>query len=155
MPFQIHALSADQFHHLFKMTDSELTARTARRQLVNSNPGTPCRVSLKDAEIGEEVILVHYEHQPEDTPYRASHGIFVRQGAQQAFPEQGQVPELFRHRLMSVRGFDKNHLMIDADAVEGVALEETINRLFENSDVEYLHLHNAKPGCYAAKVTRA
>ena len=155
MPFQIHALSADQFHHLFKMTDSELTARNARRQLVNSNPGTPCRVSLKDAEIGEEVILVHYEHQPEDTPYRASHGIFVRQGAQQAFPEQGQVPELFRHRLMSVRGFDKNHLMIDADAVEGVALEETINRLFENSDVEYLHLHNATPGCYAAKVTRA
>ncbi len=152
--FGVHP-SMPEVAQMFNMGDLELSARNARRQVVETKPGTPCRVSLQDAKIGENVILVHYEHQQsQDSPYKASHAIFVRECAQQAFPGQNLVPQLFRHRLMSVRAFDKNHMMIDADAVEGFELETSINCMFENSDVEYLHLHNAKPGCYAASVTR-
>lgn len=155
MSFQIHALPESAFAPLFALSDAELATRRARRMVVDAHPGFPCRVSLEDAAVGETVILMNYEHQPEDTPYHASHAVFVREGAAQAFPAAGAVPELFRARLMSVRAFNDAHDMIDADVVEGRVLEGAIERLFADPEVRYLHLHNAKPGCYAARVTRA
>ncbi len=154
MSFQIVALSEGNFQHLFSMSDEELKVQNARREIVDEFPGTPCRVSLEDAKVGEEVILVHYEHQPEDTPYKASHAIFIRKGIAEAVPQTGEVPTLFRHRLMSVRAFDSQHNMINADAVEGEILETAIEKLFSNLSVDYIHLHYAMPGCYAALVLR-
>ncbi len=155
MSFQFHALPADKFTSLFSMSDKELSANNARRVLVDEFPGTPCRISLEDAKVGEQVILVHYEHQPENTPYKAGHAIFVRENVARAQPEKDEVPALFRHRLMSLRAFSSEHLMLDAEVVEGTALEQTIQALFSNRAVEYIHLHNAKPGCYAALITRS
>lgn len=45
--------------------------------------------------------------------------------------------------------------MIDADVVAGSELQSVIPAMFRNEDVAYLHLHNARQGCYAASVTRA
>jgi len=155
MSFQIHALPGEEFTKHFQMSASELTDHCAIRSRVTECPGTPCRVSLEDATVGEEVLLIHYQHQPAETPYKASHAIFVRQHAQQAFPDPGQVPILFRHRLISVRAFTACHFMIDAATVEGTALETAIERLLAIDDVSYIHLHYAAPGCFAARVTRS
>lgn len=155
MSFQIHALAAQQFQHLFPLSDEGLAEHNTRRILVQSKPGYPCRVSLQDAEIREQVILLNYEHQTGATPYRASHAIYVRCGVQQARPVAGAIPESLRHRLISVRAFDASHMMTNADVVEGTTLEQSIVAMFENDEVDYIHLHNAKPGCYAAYVTRA
>lgn len=155
MSFQVHALPYEPFARLFDLSDAELRKHGAERVLVNVKPGFPCRVSLADAEPGETVILVNFEHQPENTPYRASHAIFVRENAEQAFPKAGEVPEVLTSRLVSVRAFDRRHHMIAADVVEGSTLREAIPEILRNPDVFYLHLHNAKPGCFAASVTRA
>ena len=155
MSFQIHALSPVQFEPLFALSDSELTKVRAARMIVKEKPGYPCRISLADAEIGETVILVNHQHQPGDSPYQAAHAIFVRQNVEQAFPDIGVVPESIRTRLMSVRVFDDNHFMTNADAVDGSHLSESIQTIFQDTSVAYLHLHNAKPGCFAARVTRA
>ena len=155
MSFQIHALPAEPFAPLFGMTDDELRARGAVRQTVDRTPGFPCRVSLADAAPGETVVLVHYEHQPVHTPYRAGHAIYVREGVAEAHPAAGEIPEVLRRRLLSVRAFDASGMMLDADVVEGRALGPAIARLFADGRVAYLHLHNAKPGCYAARVDRA
>lgn len=155
MSFQIHALKAELFEDLFSLSDEALKDLHARREIVESYPGTPCRISLEDARVGEEVLLVHYEHQAENTPYKASHAVFIRKGVEQAFPKVDEIPMLFRHRLMSLRAFDVHHSMIDAEAVEGTAMENAIERLLSNPAVDYIHLHNAKPGCYAALITRA
>lgn len=122
---------------------------------VNSKPGFPCRVSLTDAEIGETVILVNFEHQGADTPYRSSHAIFVRENAEQSFPGIGIVPKLFAHRTISVRAFDDRHCMLDAEIAPGSHLDELIATMFEDAGVAYLHLHNAQRGCFMASVTRA
>ena len=61
----------------------------AVRQTATTKPGFPCRVSLEDAEVGEQLILVNYEHQPSASPYRAAHAIFVRKGVEQAKPGVG------------------------------------------------------------------
>lgn len=155
MSFQIHSLPADDFADLFALSDAELAEKNACRQIVQSKPGTPCRVSMADAELGETVILLNYEHQPAQSPYKATHAIFVREGAPQAQLAVGEVPEVLRSRLISLRLFDRNHMMIDADVVQGEGLADAITAAFKNDQVSYAHLHNAKPGCFAATVTRA
>jgi hypothetical protein len=155
MGFQIHSLPAEDFAHMFTLSDSELAKISACRQVVQSKPGTPCRVSMADAEVGETVILLNYEHQPANSPYKASHAIFVREDAPQAKLAVGEVPEVLRSRLISIRLFDRNHMMIDADVMHGENLAEAITKAFESEQVSYAHLHNAKPGCFAAAVTRA
>lgn len=154
MPFLIQSLEPSQFGSLFAMSDAQLQQHHARRVVVEENPGTPCRVSLEDAEVGEEVILVHYEHQPADSPFRSSHAIYVRNNVAQSFLKAGEIPDLFVHRLMSVRAFNADHIMIDADAVEGTQLEPVLNRILDDPQVDYIHLHYAKPGCFAARVER-
>ncbi len=129
MSFQIHALPAEPFQRLFSMNDEELRARNAKRVVVEECPGSPCRVSLKDAAVGETVILLHYEHQPAATSYRASHAIFVRADAAQTRPTPGEAPEVLRRRLLSVRAFDATHEMVNAEVVEGADLETSIARL--------------------------
>ena len=76
--FRFVALPFEPFAPLFAMSDAELTAAGARRMVVEETPGTPCRVSLQDAEVGETVILVPFLHNAVASPYRASGPIFVR-----------------------------------------------------------------------------
>ena len=159
MPFQIRALPASTFAPLFALSDDELRARGAVRQTADRTPGFPCRVSLADAEPGETVILVHHAHHDVDTPYRSGHAVYVREvavrdGAVEVQPAPGEVPDVLRRRLLSVRAFDAAGMMVDADVVHGGGLEPVIDAMFARDDVAYLHLHNAKPGCYAARVDR-
>lgn len=155
MSFQIHALSPAQFEPLFALSDNELNKVRTTRMIVEEKPGYPCRVSLADAEIGETVILVNFQHQPAESPYQATHAIFVRQNVEQAIPDIGVIPESIKTRLISVRAFDYRHNMINADVVDGSDLSESIQAILQDTNVAYLHLHNAKPGCFAARVTRA
>jgi hypothetical protein len=155
MSFQVSALSNQMFAQLYGKDSESLAEYGARRVIVDAKPGYPCRVSLVDAEIGEAVILLNYEHQPSASPYRSSHAIFVKDGAVQASPNTNEIPEFLRHRLLSVRAFDTSAMLIDADVCDGQELENVINRMFLNSSAEYLHLHNARTGCYVARVERA
>jgi hypothetical protein len=154
MGFRIQGLPAEPFASLFTMTDEELAVRGAVRRVADAKPGYPCRVSLTDAELGEEVVLVHHEHHAVSTPYRASHAIYVRAG-ERAYDAVDDVPEQLRLRLLSVRAFDAAGMLVDADVVHGRELERVVDRLLEDRRVEYLHVHFAKPGCYAARIVRA
>jgi hypothetical protein len=155
MSFRIQPLPLSFFQPLFAMPDKELARHGAIRQIVTSKPGFPCRISLEDAEVGEEILLVHFEHQSADTPYRASHAVYVRPGAKQANPEIDEVPQVFRTRSLSLRGFNTKDMMIHADLFPGRELEAGIKQFFADHRVAYIHIHNAKPGCYAARVNRA
>jgi hypothetical protein len=155
MHFQISALPAAPFAPYFGQSETDLARHNVRRVTATAKPGFPCRVSLRDAELGETLLLLNYEHQNAPTPYRASHAIFVREYAEQAHPAINKVPEVLRHRLLSVRAFDVSGMLIDAEVVAGSALETAMARMLTSPTVSYLHLHNAKPGCYAARVDRA
>ena len=154
MRFQISALRADEFSHLFGLDDESLAKNRARRMKVDSKPGYPCRVTLEDADIGESVLLLNYEHLAVDSPYRSTHAIFVREGATTCPPIVNKIPEQLRIRLLSIRAFDADGMMVEADVVPGQESEPVIRRLLKDPKVDYLHIHNAKPGCYAARVDR-
>src|SRR5688572_32237800 len=153
--FRFVPLPSERFATLFGHTDAALQALGARRQVVDEKPGTPCRVSLADAEVGETVLLMPFTHHDVASPYRALGPIFVREGAPTASPEADEIPIMFRHRLLSIRGYDASAMMLAAEVVNGSELEASIRRAFENEDVRYLHIHNARPGCYNCRVERA
>jgi hypothetical protein len=155
MSFKFEALGAEQFEYLAGCTDDELACRGVRRMVVDEKPGYPCRVSLADAEVGEVVYLLSYPHHDVASPYRSSGPIFVRVGVPSATLTVNEIPVMFRHRLLSLRAYDQSALMINADVVQGLSLESAIERLLEDPKVSYLHIHNAKPGCFNCRVVRA
>lgn len=156
MAFWIHGLDASQFSSWFALSDRELAERGARRRIADSMPGFPCRVSLADAQVGEELLLVPFEHHAVDSPYRSAGPIFVRRVAL-ALPAQrlDRVPEVLARRLLSVRAYDREGLMTGADVVDGRELEGHLERMLDAAEVAYVHVHFAKPGCFACVATRA
>ena len=153
--FQIIGLPHEPFAAWFALTDAELAARHAMRVIATAKPGYPCRVSLVDAEVGEELLLLPYEHQPANSPYKASGPIFVRRHALQRLLEPGEIPDLVRLRMISLRAYDRDDVMIDADVCDGGEVGARIERLFGNDAVRYIHLHNAKRGCFSCMVRRS
>jgi hypothetical protein len=155
MNFRIQGLPVAPFAPLFDLDEHALAARGVVRRMADRRPGFPCRVSLRDAEPGETLLLLNYEHLPVSGPYRSRHAIYVREHAEEYTPQVNEIPELLRTRLLSVRAYDTGGMMVDAEVVDGAELAPVIARLFDAPAVAYLHLHNAKPGCFAASVLRA
>ena len=153
--FRFIALPSDRFAPLFSKSDAELKSAGARQMVADEKPGYPCRVSLADAEVGETVLLLPFTHHDVPSPYHASGPIFVRSGATTAAPAAGEIPAMFHHRLLSVRAYDGEAMLVGAEVVNGSELEAAIQKLFLDKSVSYLHVHNARPGCYNCRVERA
>lgn len=154
MGFQIAGLALDSFRPLFGLSDAELARHGARRYVADSKPGFPCRVTLEDAEPGETLILLPFQHQPAESPYRASGPIFVRETARESYRGRDHIPAQLRTRLLSVRAYDEAGLMVSADVVQGTELESLIERFFGDPQVAYLHAHYARQGCFACRIDR-
>ena len=155
MSFRITGLPAKKFHHLFALSDEELAQQGALRRIADDRgPGYPCRVSLADAKPGDELLLINYEHLPVASPYRMRFAIYVRKG-DATYDKTGEVPEQLRNRMLAVRAFDSQGMMVGAALTDGAELEGVIAKLFKQPSAGYLHVHYAAPGCYAARVDRA
>ena len=149
MTFQIHSLPGEDFASLFDLSDDELATRNAIRTTVKSAPGYPCRVSMKDADIGETVILTNHQHQPANSPYQSSHAVYVTKGAAQVMLQPGEVPDMIRSRLISLRMFSGADLIVDGDVLDGADLDKRLKEAFADDEVAYCHVHFAKHGCFA------
>lgn len=146
--FQITALQYPQFYNLFKLNDEELKDVGAVRMTVDKKPGFPCRVSLQDAEIGEEVILLPYQHHQCNSPYQAKGAIFVRKNALTAALGVNDIPKMLDHRLLSIRAYNESGMMKEAHVSEGKSIKDVLIKTFTNKEISYVHIHNAKQGCY-------
>lgn len=155
MSFQISGLDEKPFEHLFGAAQEVLGRHGVERMTVDARPGYPCRISLEDAEIGETVLLMNYEHLAVESPYRSAHAIFVRERVTRAIIPPNEIPEMLRLRLLSVRAFDANGMMVDADIVDGGDVGPMIERMLSLEAVDFLHIHNAKRGCFIARVDKA
>jgi hypothetical protein len=155
MSFRVSGLSPEPFRHLYGLPEAQLLAQGVRRYMVDKTPGFPDRIELRDLAPGETALLVNYTHQAADTPYRASHAIFVREGAEQSVSVIDEIPEVMQRRMLSLRAFDAAHMMADAVLVDGRQARETVEHLLSNDSVVYIQAHYAQRGCYAARIERA
>lgn len=152
--FIISGIKLNEVQQLFDLDEKELQARNISRIKVDEKPGFPCRVSLEDANIGEEIIVFNYEHHKAESPYRSSGPIFARINAVEARLKENEIPRMLNHRYLSLRAYDIDEMMIDAITIEGAKLESTIQSLFGNDEVKYIQVHNAKQGCYNCQIDR-
>lgn len=155
MNFRIKGLSPTPFAPLFSLSDAQLAARNACRRVADAHGGYPCRVSLSDAEPGDTVMLTHFEHHPVQSPYRASHAIYISASARESYDAEGEIPPSLRERLISLRAYDARGFMLDFDVAQGASLPALICRFLARPNAAYLHAHYARAGCYAALVERA
>ena len=152
MTFRILGLPAEKFTHLFGLSDADLAAQGGVRRTVDGK--YPCRVSLTDSQAGEQLLLINYEHHAVDSPYRMRFAIFLREG-DQTYDRVNEVPEQFRNRILAVRSFDKDAMMVANQLIDGNEIEPVLEKMLAPSNVDYLHVHFAAAGCYAARVQRA
>jgi Protein of unknown function (DUF1203) len=155
MNFQVTGLSPEPFRSLYGLSDQELALRGVKRYVADKKPGFPDRIEMRDAEIGEKLLLLNHVCQPADTPYRATHAIFVIEGAENTYQRVNEIPDVMRTRLLSLRAYNAAGMMLDADVVDGKDTESVVMRFFASADVAYIHVHNAKRGCYSGRIDRA
>lgn len=155
MSFKIQGLKADPYRHLYGMSDEQLEAYGVKRYICDNTPGYPDRIEMRDAEIGETLLLVNHTSMDKQTPYKATHAIFVREGAEKSFNAENSVPSVMYNRLISLRAFDKQGMMVDAEIAKGDDIKTTIDKMFNDGNVEHIDAHNAIRGCFSGKITRS
>jgi hypothetical protein len=153
MTYRIRGLEPAPFAALFALDDAELDARGMTRMSVD-NPNFPCRVSLRDCELGDEVILLNHVSHEGNNPYRASHAIFVSKSAKEAADYVDAIPPALDRRILSLRAFDNEGMMIDAALVQPGEADPAIRKLMVNGAVAHIDAHNAMRGCFAARIDR-
>ena len=154
MNYQLRGLEPALFENLFDLDDDALAARGMRRMRADQPVGFPCRISLEDAPVGEEVLLLPFTHQDSQSPYRASGPIFVRRGRREAARIVNALPSYLTLRPLSVRAYGAADEMVDAEVVDGAAAAPLIERYLAREDVAYLHVHFARRGCFACRIDR-
>ena len=153
MTYRIKGLEPAPFAALFELADAELEAKGMTRMSVD-NLNFPCRVSLRDCEIGDEVILLNHVSHDGKNPYRASHAIFVSKSATEAADYVDSIPPALDRRILSLRAFDADGMMVEAALVQPGEADPAIRQLFANPAAAHIDAHNATRGCFAARIDR-
>ena len=154
MTYIVKGLDPTPFTGLFGLPDEELAKRGIVRMTVTKKPSFPCRVSLTDRDLGEQVLLLNHVSHDVANPYRVSHAIFVTEGADAPAEYVDQVPPVFETRVLSLRGFDAKGMMAEALLTQPGEADAGIRKLFANPDITTIHAHNAARGCFSAKIER-
>ena len=154
MAYRIEGLSPAPFQPLFGLSDEALAELGARRVTADGRRAFPCRITLDDAGAGETLILLNHVSQDAATPYRASHAIYVREGASEPARYVDETPPVFDGRTLSLRGFDAEGMMQGALLALPGEADARIRELFEQPGIVSIHAHNAARGCFSARIER-
>ncbi|HET9950808.1 MAG TPA: DUF1203 domain-containing protein [Candidatus Eisenbacteria bacterium] len=155
MNYRVIGLEPAPFRQFFQLGDDELATFGAKRVIADGPNAFPCRVSLEDAAPGEELLLLPYRHHTGPSPYQASGPIYVRRNAETRHDSVNAIPRMQLRRLCSVRAYGASGDLAVADVVPGTELEALLLRFLDRPDVSEIHVHNARPGCFAFRVERA
>jgi hypothetical protein len=155
MDFTITGLPVDDFSHLFGLSDNELASYGAKRYICDETPGFPDRIEMRDAEIGEQLILLNHTSMGKNSPYRATHAIFVLENASQRYHSENEIPPVMYNRMLSLRGFDQDGMMVDAKIAKGDDIRKAVLELLADKRVVHIDAHNAAQGCFSGRIKRA
>lgn len=154
MSYRIAGLEPDQFKAYFKMDSGELAGHRAVRTVAKTSAGFPCRVSLRDAEEGEELLLINYVNHAVETPYRNAFAIFVRKDASEAAKFSDECPPVFAGRPIALRGYGRHGMLLAARLASPGQADTLIRELLEDTAIAHIDAHNAAHGCFSARIER-
>lgn len=133
----------------------ELRAAGGQRFIADAKPGYPCRQCLRDAEMGEALVLGAHDPFTVDSPYRSRSPIFLHEQSCTPPIDVADLPVQLTGHQLSVRAFDRDAMMVDAAVIDGVCLDDQLRRFFDDDATSEIHIHNATRGCWATSVTRS
>lgn len=154
MTYKITGIEPSQFAHLIGLSDEELSRHGAVRMIANGQPTFPCRVQLDDAAAGESLLLVNHVSHDGNNPYRASHAIFISETAPKAATYEDQIPPALERRILSLRAFDRNGMMVDAALVQPGEADPVVRRMLADDAVDHVDAHTATRGCFMGRLER-
>ena len=154
MTYVIKGLSPEMFDQYRGLDDTALASLSARRVTATSKPGFPCRVSLADAEEGEKLILLHHVSHDVSNPYRSAYAIYVREAVVEAASYRDTLPPVFSNRPLAMRAFSIEGMLTTARLALPGQAEVAILDLLADEAIDYVDVHNAAHGCFAARVER-
>ncbi|QPC97944.1 DUF1203 domain-containing protein [Qipengyuania soli] len=155
MNYVIEGLDPAPFAPLFGMPDDALAEMGVVRMRADEAPGFPCRVTLDEVPVGDTLLLLNHESRMGDTPFRASHAIFVSEGCAAPARYCDELPPVMQSRWMSLRGFDADGMMVDARLTAPGEANAGLRELFADPRIVEIDAHNAVRGCFAARARRA
>ena len=154
MEFIIRGLPVENYNHMFGMTDAELATHGAKRYVCNAKASFPDRIEMRDAEIGETLLLINHTSMDKNTPYKASHAIFVREGATKTYESRNKIPPMLFDRILSLRAFDQAGMMLDAKIATGTEIKTFIAQAWKNENIAHIDAHTATRGCFMGRFER-
>ena len=115
---------------------------------------SPCRVCLRDAAVGEAVLLGSYHLPRPRGIYWTPSPIFVHAAPCTPFAATGTIPEIVRSRLVSVRAYDaEDQCLYDlGHAGDGEGIDAPLSRALADPRTSFVNIHTAKPGCLLCRV---
>lgn len=115
-----------------------------------------CRYCLSDGVPAMPHILFSYQPVAEDkNPYTETGPVFIHDHCEQYKEVHVFPPDLKTRKYLTIRGYDINQWMVAGIMSPGEEAEITIEKLFKNPEVEYVHVGDASTGCYFLKMVRA
>lgn len=155
MDFEINGLPVEKFSHLFGLSDEELSLHGVTRRICDEAPGYPDRIEMREAKLGESLLLLNHTSMEKNSPYRATHAIYVLENAQNTYHSKNEIPDVMYRRMLSLRGFDQNGMILDACVVQGDDIRPAVLKLLTDDRIVHIDAHNAAQGCFSGRITRA
>jgi hypothetical protein len=120
--------------------------------------GEPCRDVLRRAKAGEELLLVSFSPFSKPGPFHEFGPIYVlANGSSETVGrdliETGADENYLRNRF-AIRAYSSDEEIIDAQLVDAVDAQETIDRFFARSETAFLHVRFPTYGCFACRLDR-
>ncbi|HAU21777.1 MAG TPA: DUF1203 domain-containing protein [Erythrobacter sp.] len=154
MAYIVRGLDPKQFSNLFAFDNAQLEARYATRVVAGPAGRYPCRVSLLNADPGDELLLMNHNSHDVRTPYRNNYAIYVRKDAKETASYVDELPPVLRSCQIALRGYNADGNLIDGVLALDDNVDEIVRTLFADDSISYIHAHNAAYGCFAALVER-
>ena len=154
MAYRIEGLAPQAFESLFGMMDGELAERGAMRVTADAPSGFPCRVSLRDADEGEELVLLNHVSHDVQGPFRTTYAIYVRKAAEAPASFTDEAPPYLDSRTLSLRGFGSDGLLKHGLLAMPGEADARIRELLGRPEVDTIHAHAATYGCFLARIER-
>jgi hypothetical protein len=81
--------------------------------------------------------------------------VYIHADGCERYPEDGGVPAGLMASPRTLNAYGRGRRLVAQEYVEAGNAEETIARLFERSDVAYVHVRSTTAGCYTFRLERA
>ena len=136
---------------------NDANGQTPERR-VSDGQGNPCRHCLTDIAQGEAFLVLAYRPFPQPQPYAEVGPIFLHAEACERYDSAAGVPAMLldRERLL-MRGYgDDDRIVYGSGRIIPTAgLVEAAAKLFERTEIAYIHLRSATNNCYQCRIDRS